>query len=238
VGGGGGAGGALGAPPPPPPYCCPYPCPYCTLTPSLPIRRRESWTRRAGTSGRRGRCGARRRSGRRCFASLSRSNAPHARAHRPRPRPRPPRLRHARGSTAGGSWPAGAPEIATEPLSQTAPPRAARRRPRTARRARGAARRGVREASAAARRAPSPRLRARGASAVWGAADLHRKMRRLSLCADLSDDQGFPRQEGGARFPRHAYPRAGARCALRPAPPRARRDPRSLHGRRAPPASG
>jgi len=22
--------------PPPPPYCCPYPCPYCTLTPSLP----------------------------------------------------------------------------------------------------------------------------------------------------------------------------------------------------------
>ena len=28
------------APPPPPPFphCCPYPCPYCTLTPSLPIR--------------------------------------------------------------------------------------------------------------------------------------------------------------------------------------------------------
>ena len=25
-------------PPPPPPYCCPYPCPYCTLTPSLPSR--------------------------------------------------------------------------------------------------------------------------------------------------------------------------------------------------------
>ena len=24
---------------PPPPYCCPYPCPYCTLTPSLPSRR-------------------------------------------------------------------------------------------------------------------------------------------------------------------------------------------------------
>jgi hypothetical protein len=24
--------------PPPPPYCCPYPCPYCTLTPSLPLR--------------------------------------------------------------------------------------------------------------------------------------------------------------------------------------------------------
>jgi hypothetical protein len=23
------------AAPPPPPYCCPYPCPYCTLTPSL-----------------------------------------------------------------------------------------------------------------------------------------------------------------------------------------------------------
>ena len=23
---------------PPPPYCCPYPCPYCTLTPSLPSR--------------------------------------------------------------------------------------------------------------------------------------------------------------------------------------------------------
>ena len=22
-------------PPPPPPYCCPYPCPYCTLPPSL-----------------------------------------------------------------------------------------------------------------------------------------------------------------------------------------------------------
>ena len=21
---------------PPPPHCCPYPCPYCTLTPSLP----------------------------------------------------------------------------------------------------------------------------------------------------------------------------------------------------------
>jgi len=21
-----------------PPYCCPYPCPYCTLTPSLPRR--------------------------------------------------------------------------------------------------------------------------------------------------------------------------------------------------------
>ena len=25
-------------PPPPPPYCCPYPYPYCTLTPSLPSR--------------------------------------------------------------------------------------------------------------------------------------------------------------------------------------------------------
>ena len=24
--------------PPPPPYCCPYPCPYCTLTHSLPSR--------------------------------------------------------------------------------------------------------------------------------------------------------------------------------------------------------
>ena len=24
--------------PPPPPYCCPYPCPYCKLTPSLPSR--------------------------------------------------------------------------------------------------------------------------------------------------------------------------------------------------------
>ena len=23
----------------PPPYCCPYPCPYCTLTPSLPLVR-------------------------------------------------------------------------------------------------------------------------------------------------------------------------------------------------------
>ena len=23
---------------PSPPYCCPYPCPYCTLTPSLPSR--------------------------------------------------------------------------------------------------------------------------------------------------------------------------------------------------------
>jgi len=28
----------FGLPPPPPPYCCPYPCPYCTLTPSLPRR--------------------------------------------------------------------------------------------------------------------------------------------------------------------------------------------------------
>jgi hypothetical protein len=26
----------VGGSPPPPPYCCPYPCPYCTLTPSLP----------------------------------------------------------------------------------------------------------------------------------------------------------------------------------------------------------
>ena len=26
------------ATPPPPPYCCPYPCPYCTLTHSLPSR--------------------------------------------------------------------------------------------------------------------------------------------------------------------------------------------------------
>ena len=26
----------------PPPYCCPYPCPYCTLTPPLP-RRRSLW---------------------------------------------------------------------------------------------------------------------------------------------------------------------------------------------------
>ena len=25
-------------PRPPPPYCCPYPCPYCTLPPSLPSR--------------------------------------------------------------------------------------------------------------------------------------------------------------------------------------------------------
>jgi hypothetical protein len=33
----GGHGGVL--PTRPPPYCCPYPCPYCTLTPSLPSRR-------------------------------------------------------------------------------------------------------------------------------------------------------------------------------------------------------
>ena len=32
--------------PPPPPYCCPYPCPYCTLTPSLPSRRLPPTTRR------------------------------------------------------------------------------------------------------------------------------------------------------------------------------------------------
>ena len=25
----------------PPPYCCPYPCPYCTLTPSLPTGKAE-----------------------------------------------------------------------------------------------------------------------------------------------------------------------------------------------------
>ena len=33
-------------PSPPPPYCCPYPCPYCTLTPSLPSRWRRcsSWS--------------------------------------------------------------------------------------------------------------------------------------------------------------------------------------------------
>ena len=28
--------------PPPPPYCCPYPCPYCTLTPSLPSIRDDA----------------------------------------------------------------------------------------------------------------------------------------------------------------------------------------------------
>ena len=28
--------------PPPPPYCCPYPCPYCTLNPSLPRSRSVS----------------------------------------------------------------------------------------------------------------------------------------------------------------------------------------------------
>ena len=28
---------------PPLPYCCPYPCPYCTLTPSLSY---SSWVRR------------------------------------------------------------------------------------------------------------------------------------------------------------------------------------------------
>ena len=33
-----GGGSVPCEPPPPPPYCCPYPCPYCTLTPSLPIR--------------------------------------------------------------------------------------------------------------------------------------------------------------------------------------------------------
>jgi len=43
-------------PPPPPPYCCPYPCPYCTLTPSLPSR--YSGTRRAATASRAGRRGA------------------------------------------------------------------------------------------------------------------------------------------------------------------------------------
>ena len=51
----------------PPPYCCPYPCPYCTLTPSLPSRSARCWsqptsragpTRRSGTP-RRG-CAARR----------------------------------------------------------------------------------------------------------------------------------------------------------------------------------
>ena len=31
-----GAGVGGWSPPPPPPFCCPYPCPYCTLTPSLP----------------------------------------------------------------------------------------------------------------------------------------------------------------------------------------------------------
>ena len=28
---------SLAVPTPPPPYCCPYPCPYCTLTPSLAL---------------------------------------------------------------------------------------------------------------------------------------------------------------------------------------------------------
>jgi translation initiation factor IF-2 len=35
-------GAALGGCPPPP-YCCPYPCPYCTLTPSLPSRSLGGW---------------------------------------------------------------------------------------------------------------------------------------------------------------------------------------------------
>ena len=43
--------------PPPPPYCCPYPCPYCTLTPTLPSRRRYCGTRWDAEGRRpRGRC--------------------------------------------------------------------------------------------------------------------------------------------------------------------------------------
>jgi hypothetical protein len=41
------------SPPPPPPYCCPYPCPYCALTPSLPSRlqaRSSSWRSRPPTA--------------------------------------------------------------------------------------------------------------------------------------------------------------------------------------------
>ena len=34
---------------PPPPYCCPYPCPYCTITPCLPSRRpHHRWLPRHG----------------------------------------------------------------------------------------------------------------------------------------------------------------------------------------------
>ena len=36
--------------PPPPPYCCPYPCPYCTLTHSLPARALEPFPRRSETA--------------------------------------------------------------------------------------------------------------------------------------------------------------------------------------------
>jgi len=48
-------------PSPPPPYCCPYPCPYCTLTPSLPtggaVAHLEGLVRRSGVV-RRGCAGA------------------------------------------------------------------------------------------------------------------------------------------------------------------------------------
>ena len=33
---------------PPPPYCCPYPCPYCTLPPSLQVARAWCVTRPGG----------------------------------------------------------------------------------------------------------------------------------------------------------------------------------------------
>jgi len=39
--------------PPPPPYCCPYPCPYCTLSPycTLPHSKNREWTLRVRIPG-------------------------------------------------------------------------------------------------------------------------------------------------------------------------------------------
>ena len=72
-------------PPPPPPYCCPYPCPYCTL-PLFPRHRPSTSHARRGGARRRAR---RRRSGRRTAPSLpcsraSRSPGPPHRSTAPR----------------------------------------------------------------------------------------------------------------------------------------------------------
>ena len=92
------------------PYCCPYPCPYCTLTPSFPSRRcaarvwsarrstvrhaRRSWWRRARATRRPPRCSAR--------SILRASRRVASRAHPPHSLHLPGRLRahtHAQSSS-------------------------------------------------------------------------------------------------------------------------------------------
>jgi len=103
--------------PPPPPYCCPFPCPYCTLTPSLVPTGRRAWEAVGGRGRRRHRPPPRLPHPRDC------AGAPRAR----RPAPvfvltRRGGARRRRGATRASSASASAPRARSRATWRRCPP--------------------------------------------------------------------------------------------------------------------